>query len=76
MSVDALRTTMREADFVEVQVVSAVAPTLPNSRPQSTVSGKASKFAAQAWNLGATLLPDGLPWSTSLWAVGRADDGK
>ncbi len=72
MSVPALHQAMTDAGFMDVQVGESGGPTLPASRPRPGPVGKAYRLAARAWNVGSTLLPEGLPWSTSLWAVGRA----
>lgn len=71
MSVPALHRAMSDAGLTEIEVGESGGATLPNSRPRPGPLGTAYRTTARAWKLGTTLLPEGRPWSSSLWAVGR-----
>lgn len=74
MSPSALSRALTDAGFVLVRVGESGGALLPNSRPRPGPIGKAYRFAARAWNVITTALPEGRPWSSSIWAIGQAPD--
>jgi len=73
MSQTALSQALTDAGFSDVETGECGGPMLPNSRPRPGLAGRVYRQAARAWNVGSTLLPEGRPWSTALWATGRID---
>ena len=71
MSQGALSQALTDAGFVNVRVGESGGALLPNSRPRPGIVGRAYRFVARAWNLTTTALPEGRPWSSSIWAIGQ-----
>jgi SAM-dependent methyltransferase len=70
MSVENIREALRAAGFVDVVSGRSGYALLPSSRPRPGLVGGAYRFVTRAWNLAAGVLPEGVPWASSIWATG------
>ena len=70
MSVEAIRDALDRAGFVDVVSGHSGYALLPSSRPRPGPAGEIYRFGARAWNLVSGLLPEGVPWASSIWATG------
>jgi SAM-dependent methyltransferase len=74
MSVENIREALRGAGFVDVVSGKSGYALLPNSRPRPGPAGSAYRFVTRAWNLASGALPEGVPWTSSVWATGVNPD--
>jgi 2-polyprenyl-3-methyl-5-hydroxy-6-metoxy-1,4-benzoquinol methylase len=70
MSPESLRTALAKAGFHDIRTGESGGPLVPNSQVRRNISGSSYRFAARTWNVCSTVLPDGWPWSSSIWATG------
>jgi hypothetical protein len=72
MSPGAMSRALTDAGFVHVRVGQSGGALLPNSRPRPGAIGHIYRLGARAWNVATTLLPEGRPWSSSIWGIAEA----
>lgn len=75
MDPEALADLMRRAGLFRVHIVQSGHAKVRTSCPQRTPARLAWRSAAKLWNIMARLLPPGVPWYASLWAIGQTASG-
>jgi SAM-dependent methyltransferase len=70
MSPDALASALTAAGFSDVRAGESGTAVLPCSRVRPGIAGACYRQAARVWNVGASLLPERIPWAGTIWAIG------
>jgi SAM-dependent methyltransferase len=70
MSPAALGSALTAAGFTDVRTGESGTALLPCSRVRPDFGGTCYRQVARVWNVGTSVLPEGVPWAATIWATG------